>query len=134
MPLSAASVVKTAKGGLVGGVGGRLVCVRLFLPSNAPLDASALINKFISWNDVAKASGHGHGQCHGPTPRPPSHAPSVICGNIIVQVLVCATVQFIRTNLKQIYLSAFCTSFVLEHLVYVSSLNVRTALGHVANL
>ena len=37
-------------------------------------------------------------------------------------------------HLLQIYLSAFCTSFVLEHLVYVSSLNVRTALGYVAIL
>ena len=49
-----------------------------------------------------------------------------------------ATNQFIshiaRANLKQIYLSAFCTPFVLEHLVYVSSLNVHTALGYVANL
>ena len=35
------------------------------------------------------------------------------------------------TNSKQIYLFA---SFDLEHLVYVSALNVRTALGYLANL
>ena len=68
MLLSAASVVKTAKGNLVSGAEGLLVWARLFPPANATLDASALMNRFVSWNDVAKASGHGHGRCHNPTP------------------------------------------------------------------
>ena len=68
MPLMAASAVKTAKSDLVGGAGGRPLYVRLFPPLNVPLDASALINRFVSWNDVAEASGYGHGQCHSPTP------------------------------------------------------------------
>ena len=43
IPLNAASTVKTAKGDLVGGAGGRLVGVWLFPPLNSPLDASTLI-------------------------------------------------------------------------------------------
>ena len=62
IPLSAASVVKTAKGDLVGGAGGRL-------------DASTLIYRFVNWNDVAQASEHGYGQCHSPTPLVHHHMP-----------------------------------------------------------
>ena len=42
IPLSAASVVRPAKGDLVGGAEGCLMYVWLFSSLNAPLDASAL--------------------------------------------------------------------------------------------